>query len=222
MITQPQSHLEARPDAADVQHRRPLHLPGRLRLRPVLKESRSIDTHVPNIALAGFQLLIGYEWLLAGGDKLLLGTFPAHLGGMLLSLVKGGHLVGFFAALLQGLVTPHGVLFGSLIEWGETLAGLGLMAAGLVVLLRPLAGRSLRGASARMFMFGDWLLARLAPSAALGMGLLGVSYFFLDDLPTPWFVPSVAFGGAIDTGLFLAVASVILVVSQFIQRHSGR
>ena len=53
-------------------------------------------------------------------------------------------------------------------------------------------------------------------------GLLGVSYFFLDDLPTPWFVPSVAFGGAIDTGLFLAVASVILVVSQFIQWHSGR
>ena len=58
--------------------------------------------------------------------------------------------------------------------------------------------------------------------AALGMGLLGVSYFFLDDLPTPWFVPSVAFGGSIDTGLFLAVASVILVVSQLMQRHSGR
>ena len=123
---------------------------------------------------------------------------------------------------MQGLVTPHGVLFGSLIEGGETLAGLGLMAAGLLVLLRPLAGRSLRGANARMFMFGDRLLARLAPSAALGMGLLGVSYFILDDLPTPWFVPSVAFGGSIDTGLFLAGASVILVVSQFIQRHSGR
>src|SRR6266576_5027472 len=222
MITQPPPRLEARPAAPDVQHRRPLRLPGRLRLRPRPQGTRSIDTHVPNIALAGFQLLIGYEWLLAGGDKLLLGTFPAHLGGMLLSLVKGGHLVGFFAALLQGLVTPHGVLFGSLIEWGETLAGLGLMAAGLVVLLRPLAGRSLRGASARMFVFGDWLLARLATIAALGMGLLGVSYFFLDDLPTPWFVPSVAFGGSIDTGLFLAVASVILVVSQFIQRHSGR
>ena len=125
MITQPNPRLEARPAAPDVQHRRPLRLPGRLRLRPRPQGTRSIDTHVPNIALAGFQLLIGYEWLLAGGDKLLLGTFPAHLGGMLLSLVKGGHLVGFFAALLQGLVTPHGVLFGSLIEWGETLAGLG-------------------------------------------------------------------------------------------------
>ena len=222
MITQPEPHLEARPDAADVQRGRPLHLPGRPRLLPVPKDSRVIDTHVPNIALAGFQLLIGYAWLLAGGDKLLLGTFPAHLGGMLLSLVTGGHLVGFFADLLQGFVASHGVLFGYLIEWGETLAGLGLMAAGLVVLLRPLAGRSLSGRSARMFMYGDRLFARLALLAAIGVGLLGVSYFFLDGLPTPWFVPSVAFGGALDTGLFLAIASVILVVSQLMQRHSGR
>ena len=129
MNTQPKPHLEARPDAPDVQYRHPLHLPRRPRLRPAPQGTRAIDTHIPNIALAGFQLLIGYEWLLAGGDKLLLGTFPAQLGGMLLALVRGGHLVGFFAAILQGLVVPHAVLFGSLIEWGETLAGLGLMAA---------------------------------------------------------------------------------------------
>ena len=158
MITQPEPHLEARPDAADVQRRRPLHLPGRPRLRPVPKDSRVIDTHVPNIALAGFQLLIGYSWLLAGVDKLLLGTFPAQLGRILLNSGKGGHLVGFFAALLQGFVASHGVLFGYLIEWGETLAGLGLMATGLVVLLRPLASRYLSGRSVRMFMYGDRLL----------------------------------------------------------------
>ena len=222
MITQPNPHLEARPDVPDVQHKHPLHLPGRPHLRPVPNDSRAIDIHIPNIALAGLQLLIGYEWLLAGGDKLLLGTFPAQLGGMLLTLVKGGHLVGFFAAILQGFVAPNTQLFGYLIELGETLAGLGLITAGVVALLRPLAGRYLRGASARMFVFGDRLLGRLALLAALGAGLLGVSYFFLDGLPAPWFLPSVAFGGSIDTGLFLAVASVILVVSQFMQRRPGR
>jgi hypothetical protein len=136
----------------------------------------------------------------------------------------GGYsiLVGFFAAILQGLVAPNAVLFGYLIELSETLAGLGLMAAGLVALLRPLAGRYLSGTSARMFVFGDRLLARLAPIAAIGAGLLGVSYFFLDGLPEPWFVPSVAFGGSIDTGLFLAVASVVLVVSQLMQRRPRR
>jgi hypothetical protein len=222
MITQPNPQLEARPATPDGQHRHPPHLPGRPHLRPVPKDSRAIDIHIPNIALAGFQFLIGYEWLLAGGDKLLLGTFPAQLGGMLLTLVKGGHLVGFFSAILQGLVAPNALLFGYLIELGETLAGLGLMAAGVVALLRPLAERYLNGASARMFVFGDRLLGRLALLAALGAGLLGVSYFFLDGLPAPWFLPSVAFGGSIDTGLFLAVASVILVVSQLMQRRPGR
>ena len=222
MITQPDPQLEARPTTPDVQHRLPIHLPGRPRLHPAPQGTRAIDTHIPNIALAGLQLLLGYEWLLAGGDKLLLGAFPAQLSGMLLALVGGGHLVGFFAAILQGLVAPNAVLFGYLIELGETLAGLGLMAAGLVTLLRPLAGRYLRGTSATMFVFGDRLLERLAPIAAIGAGLLGVSYFFLDGLPEPWFVPSVAFGGSIDTGLFLAVASVVLIVSQLMQRRPGR
>jgi hypothetical protein len=222
MITQPNPHLEARPAAPDVQHKHPLHLPGRPHLRPGPKDNRVIDTQMPNIALVGLQLLIGYEWLLAGGDKLLLGRFPAQLGGMLLALVNGGHLVGFFAAILQGLVAPNALLFGYLIELGETLAGLGLITVGLVALLRPLAGRYLSGTGATVFMFGDRLLGRLALFAAIGAGLLGVSYFFLDGLPTPWFIPSIAFGGSIDNGLFLAVASVILVVSQLMQRHSGR
>src|SRR5256884_753787 len=222
MITQPDPQLEARPTTPDVQHRLPIHLPGRPRLHPAPQGTRAIDTHIPNIALAGLQLLLGYEWLLAGGDKLLLGAFPAQLSGMLLALVGGGHLVGFFSAILQGLVAPNALLFGYLIELGETLAGLGLITAGLVALLRPLAGRYLRGTSVTVFMFGDRLLGRLALFAALGAGLLGVSYFFLDGLPAPWFIPSVAFGGSIDNGLFLAVASVILVVSQLMQRRSGQ
>jgi hypothetical protein len=222
MIAQPNPQLEARPAAPDVQHRLPLHLPGRPHLRPKPQGTRAIDTHIPNIALAGLQLLLGYEWLLAGGDKLLLGAFPAQLGGMLLALVSGGHLVGFFAAILQGLVAPNALFFGYLIELAETLAGLGLMVAGLVALLRPLAGRYLSGTSATVFMYGDRLLAGLALFAALGAGLLGVSYFFLDGLPAPWFIPSIAFGGSIDSGLFLALASVILVVSQLMQRRPSR
>ncbi len=222
MIAQPNPQLEARPAAPDVQHRLPLHLPGRPHLRPTPQGIRAIDTHIPNIALAGLQLLLGYEWLLAGGDKLLLGAFPAQLGGMLLALVSGGHLVGFFTAILQGLVAPNALFFGYFIELAETLAGVGLMAAGLVALLRPLAGRYLSGTSATMFVFGDRLLAGLALFAALGAGLLGVSYFFLDGLPEPWFIPSIAFGGSIDTGLFLALASVVLIVSQLMQRHPSR
>ena len=217
MITQPNPHIEVRLAKPDERKRPHLHLAGRPHLHPEVQ-----GTHTTNIALAGFQLLIGYEWLLAGGDKILLGAFPAQLGGMLLTLVDGGHLVGFFTAILQGLVAPNAVFFGYLIELGETFAGLGLIAAGLVTLLRPLAGHYLSGTSARLFAFGDRLIERLAPLAAIGAGLLGVSYFFLDGLPGPWFIPSIAFGGSIDTGLFLAAASVVLVLGQLMHRHQSR
>jgi hypothetical protein len=222
MITQPNPQLKDQLATPDVQHGPHLHLPGLFHPRPVQQDSRTTGTRTPNIVLAGLQLLVGYEWLLAGGDKFLLGTFPAQLGGLLNTLVNSGHLASFFVAILQGLVAPNAVLFGYLIESGETLAGLGLVTAGLVALLRPLAGRSLSGASATLFVSGDRLLERLAPLAAAGAGLLGVSYFFLDGTPSPWFVPSIAFGGSIDTGLFFAAASVVLIVSQFVQRQPSR
>jgi len=64
------------------------------------------------------------------------------------------------------------------------------------------------------------LLDVLAPLAAPAAGLLGLSFFFLDGLPTPWFTPSIAYGGAIDTGLFLAAASVVIAVSRLTRRHA--
>jgi len=219
MITQPTPPIEARPAAPDVRNRPPMHLPRRSHLRPGPQETRATGTQPPTSALAGLQLIIGYEWLLAGGDKLLLGGFPAQLGKLLLGIADGSQLPGFFASLLRELVVPHAVLFGYLIEWGETLAGLGLVIAGLLALLRPLVERSLSGRSASMFVSGFRLVERLASLAALGTGLLGLSYFFLDGLPRPWFVSSIAFGGSIDIGLFLAAASVVLVVSQFVQQH---
>src|SRR5215471_2497656 len=46
--------------------------------------------------------------------QLLLGTFPVQLGE-LLHTAGGGHLPGFFVALLRGLVMPNTMLFGYLI-----------------------------------------------------------------------------------------------------------
>ena len=174
---------------------------------------------IPNLALAGLQLLVGYEWLVSGVDKMLLGAFPDSMGGLLTAAISGGRLPGFFAALLQNLVLPHAYFFGVIIEWGETLAGLGLVAAGLVTLLRPLAERYLTLWAALIFAYGARLIDALAPYAAAGAGLLGLSFFLLDGLPLPWFAPSIAYGGAIDTGLFLAIASVILIVGQTLQRQ---
>lgn len=168
----------------------------------------------PELALAGLQLIVGYAWLLAGVDKLLLSTFPAQMGGLLRTAVGSGRLPGFFVRILSGLVMPNATIFGFLIEWGEALAGLALLSAGLIALLGPLAKRYSGETPAAVFPLGARLLERLALLAAIGAGLLGLSYFLLDGAPLPWFAPSIAFGGAIDTGLFLAAASVVLIVSQ--------
>lgn len=178
-----------------------------------------VPAATPNIALAGLELLVGYEWLASGVDKLLFGGFPGALRGLLAQTLGGGQLPGFFAALLRALVVPNAGAFGYLIEWGETLAGLGLIAAGLVALLRPLASRRLAGRWEAAFDALARVLDRLAPIAAAGAGLLGLSFFFLDGLPSPWFAPSIAYGGAVDTGLFLAAASVVLLVSRIAGRR---
>src|SRR5215472_14594561 len=134
MIIPTNSQIEARPATPTIE-REP-------HLRPAPLDKRTTGIQPPNIALVGLQIIVGYEWLLAGGDKLLLGGFPAQLGKLLLTIVGGGQLLSFFAAILRELVVPNAVLFGYLIEWGETLAGLGLVTAGLLTLLRPLIQRS--------------------------------------------------------------------------------
>jgi hypothetical protein len=175
-----------------------------------------------NIALAGLQLVIGYQWLVSGVDKLLLGTFPLQMGPLLAGQIGGGKLPGYFAALLQGLVVPNAPAFGYAIMLGETLAGLGLIAAGLLELLRPLAEAHLVGSIWTVFAVTDRLVTSLAPLAAAGAGLLGLSYYLLDGAPTIWFTSSLAYGGAVAPGMVIALASLVLVVAQVVRPRPSR
>jgi hypothetical protein len=163
------------------------------------------------IALAGLQLLLGYEWLVSGVDKLLYAPFPSAVGGLLQSTLHGGRLPAFFVAFLRDMVLPHSIAFGYLVEWGETLAGLGLIAAGVVTLLAPLVQKRLASDSAHWLALGQRTVAWLAAGAALGAGLMGLSFYLLDGAPWQGFMPSVAFGGALDTGLMLAAGSAVLL-----------
>lgn len=157
-----------------------------------------------NIALAGLPLVIGYQWLVSGIDKLLLGSFPAQMGQLLAGQIESGKLFGFFAVLLRAVVVPNAPVFGYAIMLGETLAGLGLLAAGLLALLRPLAEAQIKGRFWEAFALADRLVTGLAPAAAVGSGPLGLSYYLLDGAPTPWITPSLAYGGAIAPGLVVA------------------
>jgi hypothetical protein len=175
-----------------------------------------------NVALAGLQLVIGYQWLVSGIDKVLLGVFPAQVGLLLIGRIGSGKLPAYFAALLRTVVVPNAPIFGYALMLGETLAGLGLVAAGAFNILRPLFETRARGRLWEIFALTDRLVTGLAPLAALGAGLLGLSYYVLDGAPTIWFTPSLAYGGAIAPALVLSLASLVLVAAQVTRPRPGR
>jgi uncharacterized membrane protein YphA (DoxX/SURF4 family) len=198
--------------------------------RPVTWHSAVLPTpaespsrRAPNLALAGLQLALGYEWLASGMDKLLYGPFSRALGPLLTGTLRNSAIPAPFADLLRAAVLPHAAVFAILVEWGETLTGLGLIAAGGAALLAPWAGRRLGRQAVRWVARGHRALDQLAVAAAMAAGAMGLSFYALDGAPTPWFTPSIAFGGALDVGLLLALGSAVLLAAaagEWLRRHA--
>src|SRR5262249_22510112 len=104
------------------------------------------------------------------------------------------------------------VVLGYVGEWGERVAGMGLMGGALMTLLTPTAWRRLAPEARHWLARGQRVIGWLASAAALGAGVMGLSFYLLDGAPSQWVMPSVAFGGALDTGLLLALGSAVLLV----------
>ncbi len=170
------------------------------------------STSIARIALIGLQATLGYEWLVSGLDKILYGRFPETLGGLLTSVLRIGKVPAPFAALLRAVALPNPLFFGWLIEWSELLAGLALLSAALVALLWPTLERRLTPETRPWVARGRRTVDALAIAAAAGTVLLGLSFYLLDGAPAFWPLPSVAFGGAVDTGLVLAALATPLAL----------
>src|SRR6516165_7227150 len=89
---------------------------------------------LPLIGILLIQIFVGYEWVDSGLTKIVRGGFPAGLAADLHDRVKGA--AGWYRSFVDGSIIPHGVLFGYLIEIGELLVGIALIAAALVWLVR--------------------------------------------------------------------------------------
>jgi hypothetical protein len=167
---------------------------------------------IAHVARIGLLAALGYEWLVSGLDKILYGRFPETLGGLLAGVLRAGNVPALFAALLRALALPHPVFFGWLIEWSETLAGLALLGAALAALLQPMLERRLAPEARPWLALMRRTMDALAVAAAAGTVLLGLSFYLLDGAPAFWPLPSVAFGGAVDTGLLLAALAAPLAL----------
>jgi hypothetical protein len=108
---------------------------------------------------------------------------------------------GWYKSFLDGSVIPHASTFGYLIEIGELVVGLALVAAALVWLLRwerlPYSGR----------------VAVLVATALASLGaiFMAVNFHLANGAPHPWLIPRDGFDEGIDLDSLLPAVQLVLV-----------
>src|SRR5215472_12891696 len=88
------------------------------------------------VLLAVIQAIIGWEWLMSGGNKLLSGTFPQGLADTI-SRMLTNNPDGWYVSFLQNAILPHSLFYGYLIEWTEVIIGLILLGGAVIVAGQP-------------------------------------------------------------------------------------
>ena len=90
------------------------------------------ENKIASYILTVLRLYLGYSWFTAGLGKLTSGGFDASgfLKGAIANPVKGpdGAVVfGWYVDFLKHIALPNVDVFNTIVPWGETLIGLGLL-----------------------------------------------------------------------------------------------
>ena len=157
---------------------------------------------LPLIGILLIQIFVGYEWVDSGLTKIVRGGFPAGLAADLHERVKSAP--GWYQSFVDGSIIPHGVLFGYLIEIGELLVGIALIAAALVWIFRW----------QRLPDLGRLTLLAVTIVAAVGGIFMAVNFHLANGDTHPWLIPKDGFDESVDLDtLVLAVQAIFIVVS---------
>lgn len=151
------------------------------------------------VALAIVQLILAYEWLVSGINKLLNMNFTVQLEGTLRSSLAGNPC-GWYVDFLRSVVLPHPMLFGVLSEVGETVIGITLLVSAVLWLRRPSSTVTHYAAVAASF-------------ALAGAAFLSLNYFFQGGSPLPVINPSNAFNEGIDIDILIPLLSVTVLIA---------
>lgn len=157
------------------------------------------------VLLAGVQGLVGVEWLVSGANKVFSGTFAQGLAAELGADLKDNPNL-WYGALLRGVVMPHSLAFGFLIEWTELAIGIALL-SGLVLLLarsRP------AGTGQSRLEAGE--LAAVVGAALVGAFLCVNFHFLMGDGLVPSFNPGHPFDEGIDLDTLLPPLSLLIAL----------
>jgi len=155
--------------------------------------------------LAAVQAVVGYEWLVSGANKVLSGSFPQGLADALREGLKDNPNV-WYVEFVRGVVLPHSVAYGYLIQYCELAAGVALLIGALVLCGRlPERGQP----------YYRLAIAEIAAATAASFGclLLCVNlHFWMGDGLISSINTAKAFDEGIDLDTLLPPLSLILLV----------
>jgi thiosulfate dehydrogenase [quinone] large subunit len=151
------------------------------------------------IGLAVVQLILAYEWLVSGLNKLINPNFTVQLAGTLRQSLDGNPY-GPYVTLLRAVVIPHATLFGVLTEVGEMAIGITLLAGAALWIWRPASRLAARAAGA-------------ASAALAGAAFLSLNYFLQGGSPLPWPDGANAFNEGVDIDILIPLLAVTLLVA---------
>ncbi len=162
-------------------------------------ESTAWAARLPLVGLLLVQLFLGYEWFMSGLTKLYRGGFPGRLADELREKSEG--VDGWYRSFLDSAVIPNAGAFGYLIEIGELLVGLALIAAALVWLL---AWERLRT---------DLRAAVLLTSAVAAFAgiFMNVNFHLANGSAHPWLIPGEGFDEGVDLDSLMPAIELVLV-----------
>ncbi|HEX6510542.1 MAG TPA: hypothetical protein VF221_23180 [Chloroflexota bacterium] len=145
------------------------------------------------------QLVLAYEWLMSGINKLLNPNFTAQLASNLQQNMTGNPYI-WYAGILRQIVLPRAGVFGVLTELGELSIGVTLLASAVLWLRRPNSRLTLH-------------VGKAACLALAGSIFLPLNFFLMSGDPIPWINSANAFNEGVSIDAFIAMLAVTLLLT---------
>ncbi len=156
--------------------------------------------------LAAIQAILGWEWLMSAGNKVLSGSFPQGLADALNNSIKNNPNT-WYTAFLQQMILPHSVFYGYLIEWMEMVIAIFLLGGALILVSRSRMPEDV------WYGFGLTTSLAVAIVAAIGAFLTVNFHFWAGGWVFPIFHPTAANSEGIDLDALLPPLSLVVTIA---------
>jgi hypothetical protein len=156
--------------------------------------------------LAALQAILGWEWLMSAGNKILSGSFPQGLADTLNDGIKNNPNT-WYATFLQQNILPHSIFYGYLIEWTEMVIAIFLLGGAFILVSRSRMPEDV------WYGFGLTTSIAVAIVAAIGAFLTVNFHFWTGGWVFPIFRPAMANGEGIDLDALLPPLSLVVTIA---------